>query len=152
MGIQRTRRDMLAQVWAALLLGAHLLIPNQSFAQGAAGRSADTILTTRSVDAGIQAIDFAEARNHVGVIVYYGPDQNPREIGDAFVAELRRRGVIARAFAAPVQKPGAAVSFYVGSVGRGPWGVDTAASRMSEAVELSRARDRLLSPGYVPPR
>lgn len=125
-------------------------------AQDAKGRrpegSQHTWLYETSLAAGGDAYEFSNARNAIGVIVYYGPDVDPIKVGDAFANELVRRGVNGRSFAAPGRNNGASVLYQVGASGLGPLGVNTAASRTSEAVKLSQARDRLLSPGNVPPR
>ena len=119
-------------------------------AASASPQSSSTTLYSTSLSAGGDAARYSDALNTIGVVVYYGAGQDPVRVGDAFVAELERRGVKARAFAAPVPGDGTSVLYQIGADGLGPLGVNTAAANMSRAIELSKGRDQAISPGFVP--
>lgn len=150
-----SRRGFLTASAAGVLAAAApavLLAPDAAEAQQVT-RASNSNLTTvygTFLDAGGDAADFSNARNTIGVVIGYGPDVDPMEVGNAFAQELLRRGVNARSFAAPTTSRGASVLYQIGPSGLGPLGVNTAAANMSRAVELSRARDRVISSSYTP--
>jgi hypothetical protein len=109
-----------------------------------------TTVYTTSLAAGGDAARYSDAPNTIGVVVYYGPDVDPIYVGDAFVKELRSRGMNARAFAAPINGEGASILYQIGDDGLGPLGVNSAAANMSQAITKSHERDLVLSPEYAP--
>ena len=152
-----SRRGLLTGAAAAAMAVAvpvaATMAPETAEAQTARPASASSRLTTimtRSMDAGRAAAEFSDEPNHIGVVVFYASHLDPTEYGDAFASELIRRGINARSFAAPVGGNGISVHYQVGETGLGPLEVRQAAASMSQAVELSQARDRVLSPSYTP--
>jgi hypothetical protein len=136
------------------LAAAFLATPNTHAQQGGESAGSQSGLTTlyeTSLSAGGSAAEFSDHKNSIGVVVFYGDDVDPMQLGDAFASELRRRGVNAKSFAAPIGGNGASILYQVGPAGIGPIGVQSAAQNISKAIELSQARDRILSSDYVRP-
>jgi hypothetical protein len=144
---------------AAAAMGAALMLTPMALASKAdaqeaiqvSNQSGSTVLYDTSVGAVSSAGKFSDQKNSVGVIVFYGPNEDPYKVGDLFAQELRKRGVNGQSFAAPKNTSGYAVAYQVGPAGIGPLSVQDAAARIGEAIELSEARDRILSPDYVMP-
>jgi hypothetical protein len=143
-----------AAVLAAAVPVAATMAPETAEAQTARPASASSSLTTvmsRSMDAGRAAAQFSDEPNHVGVVVFYGPEVDPVQYGDAFAQGLIKRGVNARSFAAPISQ-GLAIAYQVGATGIPEQDAQSAVNSIDEAVRLSQARDRVLSPTYTPTR
>lgn len=153
MSVPNLKSAAAAAMGAALMLSP-MALASKVNAQEAIQVSNQSNLTTlyeTSLSAGGHAAEFSDHKNSIGVIVFYGADVDPLQIGDAFASELRKRGLNAQSFAAPIDGQGASVAYQVGPSGIGPLGVQTAAKNMSKAIELSQARDRIMSSDYVMP-
>jgi len=147
-------RSAAAAAMGAALILTPMALASKADAQEAIQVSNQTSLTTlyeTSLSAGGHAAEFSDHENSIGVIVFYGPSEDPYKVGDLFAQELRKRGINSQSFAAPKNTSGYAVAYQVGPTGIGPLSVQDAAARIGEAVELSEARDRILSSGYVVP-
>jgi hypothetical protein len=105
-----------------------------------------TTVYVSALDAGGDAFEFSNRRNAIGVVVLCDHESDAVDFGDAFANELISRGIDAKSFASKKNNEGCAVAYKVGYAGIGPMSVNAAAAQMSEAIELSRLRDRTFSP------
>jgi hypothetical protein len=147
-------RSAAAAAMGAALMLTPMALASKANAQEAIQVSNQTSLTTvydTSVGAVSNAGKFSDQRNSVSVVVFFGPDADPYKVGDLFAQELRNRGVNGQSFAAPKNTSGYAVAYTVGATEIGPLSVQDAAAKMSDAVQISQTRDRILSPDYVVP-
>lgn len=147
-------RSAAAAAMGAALMLTPMALASKANAQEAIQVSNQTSLTTvydTSVGAVSNAGKFSDQRNSVSVVVFYGPNEDPYKVGDLFAQELRKRGVNSQSFAAPIEKSGYAVAYTIGASEIGPLSIQDAATQMGDAVRLSQARDRILSPDYVVP-
>ncbi|MCB1878208.1 MAG: hypothetical protein KDH88_19710 [Chromatiales bacterium] len=91
------------------------------------------------------AYSFGKDSINIGIIMSYGTKNTvtAEQVGDAFVAEFRKRGVSARYYYYNTNRDGMAMSYRIGYTSLGPWNVDKAAQHVSEAVRMVEAAQRI---------
>jgi hypothetical protein len=110
------------------------------FAQNAAlGEKAENSLEALK-KAGQYSFDNAA----IGILIAYGSSNGegvtPQVIGDQFIKELQKRGYKARYFYYEESKiRGMVMEYHIGYAALGPWSVDEAASKITEATEMMDA-------------
>ena len=99
--------------------------------------------TEGSLDALKKASQYSFDNGGIGILIGYGKGNGegitPEYVGDAFVKEIVKRGERAKYFYYNANWEGMTVEYHIGHSALGPWGVDDAASRVSEAVEYIKA-------------
>lgn len=119
------------------------------FVAGVAAQAAETMgeLTDSSADAIRKAYAWSmdvlpenDDMPGIAILIAYGTGNgmSVKEVGEAFVSELDRRGYMARYFYYNADWPGATVEYHIGYSVRGPWDAQMAASQMSEMTELAK--------------
>ena len=98
-----------------------------------------------SLDALKKANDYSFKNAGVGILMSYGNKNSvtAKEIGDAFVKEINRRGEKARYFFYNTERDGVAIEFHIGHSAMGPWNTNHAASQMSEIIKRIQAMKKV---------
>ena len=100
-----------------------------------------------SLDARQKARQYSFDTSGIGILISYGTKNavSAADIGNAFVAEIEKRGVKSRYFFHSTDRDGMGMEFYIGYSAMGPWSVDHAASQVSKAVSRAKAMQKVHS-------
>ncbi|WP_197273863.1 hypothetical protein [Citromicrobium sp. WPS32] len=106
---------------------------------------APTIAQDSIFSAAETAEHWSNEPSRVGIVLYWGPNNatTTHSVCSQFVEAFRSRDILARCFTQVTESPGAALSFHIGPVERGPYSIPEAGERAAEIVRLSQARDKL---------
>ena len=101
--------------------------------------------TESAVDAVLKANQYSFDQAGIGVLIGYGTGNGAtaRQIGEAFVNEIKRRGETARYFYYDAAWEGVSVEYYIGYSAMGPWSADEAAKHLGSAIMRLQAAKRL---------
>lgn len=98
-----------------------------------------------SMDALKKADKYSFDTGGIGILIVSGTGNGTSadKIGDAFVNEIKKRGVQSRYYYYTTDCIGMAIEFYIGYSAMGPWNVDYAASQVSKVVARAKAAQKI---------